>query len=223
MKHKFWSSFIGCILVFIGVSLLGDVLGFWEFGLFAGWWSFLLIVPALYWISQRGPSVGNLFLLILGLLFLANAYRLLGRNVSVWSLALPLLIILIGLDVLIKSFTRSRKMQALHASDQDFPYYHVFFTSKKDVNQTQDLKGAEMSAIGSKLIVDFRGAHVNQDIQMRIDNVCATVLVYVPSNVSVSIDGDNLFGGVTNHTTGNGTHSISIRCSCIFGSIHIYD
>ncbi len=222
MKHKFWSSFIGCILVLLGVSLLGNACGWWEFG-FTGWWAFLLIVPALYWMSRRGPNFGNIFLLLLGVLFLGEAYNLLGRHVTVWALVFPLFVILIGLDTLIKSFTRDRRRQKLHANTQEYPIYHVIFTSKKDVNKTTDLKGAELSAFCSKLIVDLREAKVNQDIQLDIDNVCSVVLVYVPGNVSVNIDGDNLFGGVTNHSTGIGEYSVSIRSSCMFGSIHIYD
>lgn len=223
MKNKFWSSFIGCILILLGVTWLGNVSGWWDFGLFTGWWSFILIVPALYWISQRGPNFGNVFLLMLGILCLGESYDLLGQHVSVWSLILPLFVILLGLDTLVKSFTRGRKLKNLHASNQEYPIYHVIFTSKTDVNKTQDLKGAELSALGSKLIVDFREANVTQNIQIQIDNVCSTVLVYVPGNVCVNIDGDNLFGGVTNHSTGTGAYSMSIRCSCVFGSIHIYD
>lgn len=99
----------------------------------------------------------------------------------------------------------------------------MIFTSKTDVNKTQDLKGAELTALGSKLIVDFREAQITQNIQIEIDDVCSTVLLYLPSNVSVNIDGDNVFGGVTNHCTSTGAYSVSIRCSCVFGSIHVYN
>lgn len=120
MKNKFWSSFVGCILILLGVTWLGNVAGWWEFGLFTGWWSFILIVPALYWISQRGPNFGNVFLLMLGVLCLGEAYHLLGKHVTVWSLVLPLFVILLGLDTLVKSFTRGRKLKSLHATNQEY-------------------------------------------------------------------------------------------------------
>lgn len=222
MKNKFWSSFIGCILVLLGVSRLGDAIGWWTFG-FTGWWAFCLIVPSLYWISRRGPNLANVFVLVLGIFFLGEAYDLLGKHVSVWSLMLPLFVILLGLDTLLKSFSRGFKLRRLGADIRDYPIYHVIFTSKKDVNLSPDLQGAELSAWGSKLTLDLREAAVNRDIRIDIDNVCSTVLLYVPKNVTVNVDGDNILGGVTNHSTHIGSHSLSVRCSCILGSIHIFD
>lgn len=70
MKRTVW----GIVLIAIGIGYLGQVMGFWEFTLFfSGWWTMLIILPALYNMFDRGISFLSMFLLLVGFYCLAQA------------------------------------------------------------------------------------------------------------------------------------------------------
>ena len=88
MRSKVTAVVFGAALVVLGVVLSGNALGWWSANvLFDGWWTLFLIVPALVSIVDQRPNPGNLVLLGIGVLLLADAQQVLG-DVSVWSIML---------------------------------------------------------------------------------------------------------------------------------------
>lgn len=54
----------GLFFIGIGVGLIGNVLGFWDFSVFfKGWWTLFIIIPALVSMVQSGIRLGNLIVL----------------------------------------------------------------------------------------------------------------------------------------------------------------
>ncbi len=89
---------LGSVLLVLGVLLLLDLFNVFEFNLFFnGWWTLILIIPAILSMSRTGISVGNTVLLVLGVGFLLQEQ---GWNFK--GYLVPAIFIIIGLGILFK-------------------------------------------------------------------------------------------------------------------------
>ncbi|HAQ57293.1 MAG TPA: hypothetical protein DCR44_07875 [Acholeplasmatales bacterium] len=84
------------ILIVVGALLLADRLGWIDFTLFfAGWWTLFLIIPGVYSIAKNGVQVGNALLVVIGGIFLLQAW-----NLNLSSYLLPIALVLFGVVML---------------------------------------------------------------------------------------------------------------------------
>jgi hypothetical protein len=89
---------IGFILIALGIVILFNRLEIWNVNLFFnGWWTLLLIVPAVYLIIKNGINTGNLVILLLGVFFLLDE---IGYNLK--GYLLPALLVVLGIGVLFR-------------------------------------------------------------------------------------------------------------------------
>ncbi|MCK7486397.1 MAG: DUF5668 domain-containing protein [Bacillus subtilis] len=80
------------ILIAVGALLLADRLGWLDFTLFfAGWWTLFLIIPGVYGIAKHGVQVGNAMLVVVGGIFLLQAW-----NLDLSNYILPIALVLLG-------------------------------------------------------------------------------------------------------------------------------
>lgn len=83
---------IGIIFMVLGILFLFDRLQIWNFTLFFnGWWTLILIIPAILNISKVGFQTGNTVLLMLGTFFLLDA-----QGVNLQGFLLPAIFIIAG-------------------------------------------------------------------------------------------------------------------------------
>ena len=159
MRSKVTAVVFGIALVALGVVLSGNTLGWWSADVFfEGWWTLFLIVPAIASIIGNGPNAGNLILLAIGALLLADAQRLLG-DVSVWSLLLPVVVIILGVSVLWKALVGPR----LPTDAEGCPIHpgnrlNAIFTGTTAAYTGLPFNGAVTLAMFGGLDVDLRGA-----------------------------------------------------------------
>jgi predicted membrane protein len=91
-------NFLGIIILVFGIIFLLQKLDILPVAIFfAGWWTLLLIIPALFSMSKQGVTVGNAVLLILGIFFFLNER---GWNLS--GFLMPAILIAIGIGLLLK-------------------------------------------------------------------------------------------------------------------------
>jgi len=89
---------IAILLLVFGVLFLFDRLNWLPFGLFFnGWWTLLLIIPAILSMSRQGINAGNAVLLGLGVFFFIDEQ---GWNLS--GYLLPVVLIALGIGMLFK-------------------------------------------------------------------------------------------------------------------------
>ncbi|PKK94999.1 MAG: hypothetical protein CVV60_03515 [Tenericutes bacterium HGW-Tenericutes-5] len=88
----------GVVLIVLGVLFLLDKLNVIPFNIFfAGWWTLLLIIPALMSMSKQGVTVGNMILLIVGIVLLLRE-----QGVDLDGYLLPGVLIILGIGLFIK-------------------------------------------------------------------------------------------------------------------------
>jgi len=86
---------LGIVLIVIGSMLLLDRLGIWNFRLFfPGWWTLLLIIPAIYLIITKGMQVKYMILLLIGVFFFIDER---GWNFTVYMI--PVALVLLGVAI----------------------------------------------------------------------------------------------------------------------------
>jgi uncharacterized membrane protein len=89
---------LGIILIVIGIVFLLNRLGVITANIFfAGWWTLLLLIPAVISMTRQGITFGNGILLVVGVYFLleANGWNLKGFFV-------PAMIVVFGIALLLK-------------------------------------------------------------------------------------------------------------------------
>jgi len=91
-------NFLGIMILVFGIIFLLQKLDILPVAIFfTGWWTLLLIIPALFSMSKQGVTVGNAVLLILGIFFFFNER---GWNLS--GFLMPAILIAIGIGLLLK-------------------------------------------------------------------------------------------------------------------------
>lgn len=89
---------LGIILLVVGALFLLDRLNIFSFSIFfVGWWTLLLIIPAIISMTRQGITLGNGILLSIGVFLFLD---LNGWNLSTY--VLPGILIVMGLIILLK-------------------------------------------------------------------------------------------------------------------------
>lgn len=88
----------GIILIVIGTVFLLNRLGVFSFNIFFdGWWTLLLIIPAVMSMSKQGLTTGNIILFVLGVIFLLRE-----QGLDLGGYLVPAVLVVFGIALLIK-------------------------------------------------------------------------------------------------------------------------
>lgn len=105
MSYKRKNILFGLLLVAVGIGFLGDQLDWWTFHLFfPGWWTLILILPAISGIYHYGVHMSNIVVGLVGVYYLLEANDLIYFTIT-WQLMVAMLCIAFGIKLL---FTRRR-------------------------------------------------------------------------------------------------------------------
>ncbi len=200
----------GLILVAIGVVIGGNSLEFWDFELFFdGWWTVFIILPGLFALFQKQWISGLISIAIgTGLLLAAN-------DIIPWALLGPIALIAVGLCFI---FARTPKNQK-DARPVQNSYTAIF--SGNDSVVTGEVTKIHVRAIFGGVELDLRQATVSDDAI--IDCLClfGGIDIIAPENVSVTVSGTPIFGGIENKVRGDFEKTLTLNCVCAFGGVDI--
>jgi predicted membrane protein len=192
-----------------------------------GWWAFFIIVPCLIWLITDGVRNGALFGLAAGImLFLWKSGYVAGDVLN--KLILPVIIVIIGLMVLVRSVRHHRfHVKGDRCCDGgrcDNDETAVFSDRKYSFNG-QKFTGGSYSAVFGGLDLDLRGAIIDSDVNINVNSAFGTAKIFLPTNVNVKLNGDNVFGGSKNmHTDCGiaGAPTVFVSADNAFGSVTVY-
>lgn len=94
------------LLVFGGVFLLERLMGNEGSFFFPGWWTVFLIVPAISSMVQNRVDIGNVIVLLLGVMLLARAQRWIPA--INWTLIVAIVLVVLGLYFVLRAIVGSR-------------------------------------------------------------------------------------------------------------------
>ncbi len=214
----------GLILVVVGTIFILNTLEITDINIFfTGWWTLFIIIPSFIGLFKPKGKLGSSIWLVIGILLLLVARDILTLSL-IGQLILPIILIMVGLNLMFKGLIVSSKMRKLKVNKVGAETYASTFSGQSVEYKEREFKGAKIDAIfGSvDLIIDKAQILENQSIDATA--VFGGILIKVPQNVNVTIVQTGIFGGVTDKTLGEvneNNKTICIRANALFGGVKI--
>ncbi len=199
--------------------------------LFEGWWTLFIIVPSLCGLlghsDKTGPAIG----LGVGILLLLAMQGVIDWDMF-WKIGLAVLVIALGLGMIFGNrITQSKRFtsgaQDLKTISRDGKNIRVVNASFGEQNLNfagEVFEGADVTASFASVHLDLRGATINEDVELKVDNKFSGLVIYAPNDLLVKVVADATFGGVDDKREvilSNQTHTLYISGQCVFSGIEI--
>ena len=217
----------GIALILAGIALALRALDIVQFEIFFdGWWTLLIIIPCTIGAFTEKDKVGNLIGIAIGLVLLLACRDVISFDM-LWRLAVPILIIVIGINIVINSFgnrDRAKIKQCIAECTGERAAYCSTF-SGQDVNfDGQEFHGADLTAVFGGIDCDLSRAIINSDVAINITAIFGGVDVILPPDVNVKLTGTGIFGGMSakgHKKCDPSLPTVYISGNCIFGGSDI--
>ena len=224
----------GIIIMFVGVFLLFRNLDFipWDIYHIVISWPTLLIGIGVVLLFDNKPSnkSAGIVLAAVGALFLLP--RIFGIDVS--GFFIPLIVIVIGILVVIRSTTKkplksslrdailfdkkSEDWTGIHSSETNvnpdgFIAQDYVFSGSKEKWTYNNVKGIEISSVFSGLELDLTQIELSADVervQIKVSSVFGGVVLYVPEDWNIIMQKTGVFGSFTDNRPRNIAQSSSL-------------
>ena len=220
--------------IFWGIALIaiGGIFALNAFGVtdikvfFDGWWTLFIIVPCLVGIFSDREKTGSIIGLLSGVFLLLCCQNVLGFDM-LWKLAVPAIIVIIGLKLIFGAVFGDKAIKMLESSKQkgDNIKTGCATFSGQDMNfDGEKFDGAEISAIFGGVKCDLRHAIIEKDCAITASAIFGGIDIYLPDNVNVKISSNSIFGGVSEEKHRpyvEGAVTVYINATCIFGGAEI--
>lgn len=217
----------GVILVLLGVVLALNALDITDISLFFdGWWTLFIIVPCLVGLTNGHDRTGNLIGLFVGVFLLLCCQGILSFDL-LWRLAVPAIIIIIGLKMILGNSFGKKSGEILKKMEQEGKELYAacgIFAGQDIQFNGEEFHGAELTAVFGGVKCDLRGATIENDCVINASAIFGGVDIIVPENVKVKIRSTSLFGGVSDKRkiqSGNYTTTIYVNGTGMFGGVEI--
>lgn len=218
----------GIVLIAIGLIIGGNALGITNINIFfEGWWTLFIIIPCFIGLFKEREKTGNIIGLLVGIALLLCCQKVLSFDM-VWKLALPVILIIIGISFIFKdTFDRnvSEKIKKLNENKNKDNDYCATFSSQNVNFDGEKFNGADLTAVFGGVKCDLKNAIIENDVVINASSIFGGTEIYIPDNVKVKIKSSSIFGGVDEKkkkaVTDNEAHTIYINAVCIFGGVEI--
>lgn len=222
MRKRISSILWGLIFIAVGLGVVGNMAGIWEFHVFfEGWWTLFFIVPAFISLIEKGFRIGNTVCLIVGAALLAACQGLLTWDV-VSALFLPIIFIVIGCIMVMRNLFHigSRKVYV----DKDKRKNETVVFSGKKIVVEDEFYGMDYEAIFGGAVLDLRKAKIKENISIDALAVFGGVDILLPAGLRVVVSDTSLFGGCNNqyHSySGDELPTVYINATALFGGVEV--
>ena len=217
----------GIALISVGVIFALNAFGITDIELFFdGWWTLFIIVPCLVGIFSEREKTGNIIGLVIGVFLLLCCQNVLGFDM-LWKLAVPAIIVIIGLKLIFGAIFGDKAIKMLVESRQNGDNIKIGCATFSGQNLNFDgeqFDGAELTAVFGGVKCDLRNAVIEKDCAITATSIFGGIDILVPDYVNVKINSNSIFGGVSdkNHRPAvQGAVTIYINATCIFGGVEI--
>lgn len=215
----------GIVLVALGVIYSLKALDIVDIDLFfKGWWTLIIIIPSLISVLTDNDKSGGIIGLSVGIVLLLACQGYLDLKILA-KLAVPVLIIVIGLMMIFKNaFTKETK-KAMKSIKNSGPMRSctAVLSRKTDDSTDETFCGADYTAVLGTVESDITKAYYERDVIIKTKNVLGNISISVPAGVNVKVTSHSLFGGVKNpvQNSENNQITIYIEAICLLGNVEI--
>lgn len=220
------------ILWGVALIIVGGIFALNAFGItdievfFDGWWTLFIIVPCFIGLFSEREKVGNIIGLLVGVFLLLCCQDVLDFQM-LWKLAVPAIIVIIGIKIILGAVLGDKATKMLEASSQngnDIKKSCATF-SGQDINfDGEFFEGTELTAVFGAIKCDLRNAVIEKDCAINATAIFGGIDIFVPDNVNVKINSNSIFGGVSGKNRRQniqGAVTVYINATCMFGGVEI--
>ena len=209
--------------------LVGLIVGLNAYGVtrinifFDGWWTLFIIIPCFIGLIKNKDKTGSIIGILIGIVLLLCSLDILNFEIA-WNLALPVLLVLIGLSIIFKNvfgYKDFKMIENLNKEKSDgvcstFSSESIDYTNEKFV-------GTDLTAVFGSIKCDLRKAIIEKDVVINVSATFAGVDIYIPENVKVKVKSTSIFGGVDEKKKNDVLDGpvIYINATCMFGGLEI--
>lgn len=222
MREKVSNIVWGISLIVFSVILLGNLFAFWFIDIFSnGWWTLFILIPAIVMFMINKYSVGNLILMIVGLVLLIFCRGFFSLRYII-ELLLSLVVLGIGVKLIIGNFCDKSKEES-KISNQALVSYNGIFCSFDEKCLQENFKGARINSIFGSINLDLKDVKITKNVKINIFCLFGKVNIKVPNDINVEVSGNNIFSNIQNKVQkhNNRASIISINSTCLFGNLKI--
>lgn len=213
---------VGVILIAIGVIIGLNALEIVEINIFFdGWWTLFIIVPCFCGLFDSNDRTGNLIGLLVGVVLLLCVRGVLTFE-YVWKLALPVILVIIGLSMIFKNSIVNKIRK--ECKNEERNGVCATFSSQNVDYDNEKFEGAELNAIFGGIKLDLKKANIKSDVIIDVSSIFGGVTIFVPNDVKVKVTSTSIFGGVDDKSAKNQAQeakTIYINANCMFGGVEI--
>ena len=217
----------GIVLISVGVIFALNAFGITDIEIFFdGWWTLFIIVPCFIGLFSERTKTGNLIGLLIGVVLLLCCQNVLGFDM-IWKLAVPAIIVIIGLKVVFGAVFGDKAAKILENSRQNGENIQSGCAtfSGQDLNfDGREFNGAELTAVFGGVKCDLRNAVIEKDCAITAESIFGGITILVPDHVNIKINSNSIFGGVSDkkhRLAVQDAVTIYINATCMFGGVDI--
>ena len=225
--RKLGNTLWGIVLIIIGVILTLNALEITNINIFFnGWWTLLIIIPSAIELIARENKFWSAIWLIIGIILLLACRDILDFEL-IWRLTIPVIIILIGINLIFKDKLDKRmekKNKELKEKVEGLEEYCATFGEVKADFNNQEFKGASLTAVFGSTDLDLRKAIINEDKLIKTCAVFGGIEIMAPENVNIKVKSTPIFGATSNKTNRKYDEklpTIYVNSFCMFGGVDI--
>ncbi|MDO4283454.1 MAG: LiaF-related protein [Clostridia bacterium] len=222
---KFGNLLWGIVFIIVGIIWGINSLGIASINVFFnGWWTLFIIIPCFIGIFKEREKMGNFIGLVIGIILLLCCRGILSFNM-ILKLALPLILVFIGINIIFKDFISGKINQRIKELNTDgMEEYCGTFSEQKVTLRDNEFKNAKLDAVFGSVKFDFSNCNISEDGVIKTSAIFGGITIIVPSNVNIKIKSTSIFGGVSNkieRVRDNKLPTIYVDALCLFGGVDI--
>lgn len=217
----------GIALIAVGAILALNAFGIIAFDIFfEGWWTLFIIVPCFIGLITERDKIGSIIGLCVGVLLLLCSQKVLSFAIF-WKLLVPIVIVLIGIKLILKSVIPDRGAEVFKKLLKDGGEIKngTAAFSGVDLNFGGEVfEGASLNAIFGGVDCDLREAIIEKDCVISACAVFGGIDIFVPSDINVKIRSTSVFGGISDkpgRKNQDGRPTLYINATCVFGGAEV--
>lgn len=217
----------GIALVAIGVILALNALGITDINIFFdGWWTLFIIVPCAIGLFTDKDKTGSIIGLFIGVFLLLCSRDILSFEM-LWKLALPAIIIIIGIKMIFGGILGNKSNEVLAKLKErggSLKSSSAIFSGQKMNFDGEVFEGAELNAIFGGIECDLRNAVITNDCVINACSIFGGIDIFLPDNVNVKVNSNSIFGGISDkyrRNSENNAVTVYINGTCMFGGVDL--
>lgn len=216
-----FSNFLwGVVFIVIGVILGMNALDITDINIFFdGWWTLFIIVPSFINLFKEDDKTASVIWLLVGIALLLACNDYISFDI-IWKLALPVILVVIGISIMFKDRVSKEVIKKIKEKDEDDDKTICATFKEEVVKADKKATNVDLEAIFGSIRYDMRETEIKKDMVIKTSAIFGSIKIIVPEGVNVKMKSSGLFKDSINKVKDTDSkNTIYIDSFTLFGSV----